>query len=112
VRTAYAKFTALSADDWPTVGIAVWFRVEADKIAEPRVAISAATERPVRATAAEAVLKGAAPTMETFAKAADAAAAGVEALADIRGSAAYKREMIRVYVRRALAQALTARGGN
>jgi aerobic carbon-monoxide dehydrogenase medium subunit len=109
IRTAYAKFTALSADDWPTVGIAVWFRVEANKIAEARVAISAATERPVRATAAEAILKGAPPTPEAFGKAADAAAAAVEPLADIRGSAAYKREMVRVYVRRALAQALAAR---
>ena len=59
VCTAYAKFTALSADDWPTVGVAVWFRVEADQIAEARVAISAATERPVRVTAAEAILTGA-----------------------------------------------------
>ncbi len=39
---------------------------------------------------------------ETFAHAADAAAGEVEPLADIRGSAAYKREMVRVHVRRAL----------
>lgn len=109
VCTAYAKFTALSADDWPTVGVAVWFRVAADQIAESRVAISAATERPVRATGAEAILTGASPTPETFAKAAETAAASVEPLGDVRGSAAYKREMVRVYVRRALAQALAAR---
>ena len=110
VCTAYAKFTALSADDWPTVGVAAWFRLEASQIAEARVAISAATERPVRVTATEAILTGASPTPETFATAAKAAAEGAETLADIRGSAAYKRDMIRVYVRRALAQALAARG--
>jgi aerobic carbon-monoxide dehydrogenase medium subunit len=110
VCTAYAKFTALSADDWPTVGVAAWFRLEASQIAEARVAISAATERPVRVTATEAILTGASPTPETFAAAAEAAAAGAETLADIRGSAAYKRDMIRVHVRRALAQALAARG--
>jgi carbon-monoxide dehydrogenase medium subunit len=109
VCTAYAKFTALSADDWPTVGVAAWFRIESSQIAEARVAISAATERPVRVTAAEAVLTGAPPTPETFATAAEAAADGAETLADIRGSAAYKREMIRVYVRRALAQARAPR---
>jgi carbon-monoxide dehydrogenase medium subunit len=109
VCTAYGKFTALSADDWPTVGVAAWFRIEASQIVEARVAISAATERPVRVTATEAILTGASPTPETFATAAEAAADGVETLADIRGSAAYKREMVRVHVRRALTQALSAK---
>jgi aerobic carbon-monoxide dehydrogenase medium subunit len=109
VCTAYVKFTALSADDWPTVGVAAWFRIEASQIAEARVAISAATERPVRVTATEGILTGASPTPETFATAAEAAADTAETLADIRGSAAYKRDMIRVHVRRALAQALATR---
>jgi carbon-monoxide dehydrogenase medium subunit len=109
VHTWYAKYTALSADDWPTVGVAAWYRVDADRIAEARIAVSAATECPVRAAAAERVLVGALPVPEAFAQAADAAAGEVEPLADIRGSAAYKREMVRVHVRRALAQALNAR---
>jgi carbon-monoxide dehydrogenase medium subunit len=109
VCMAYAKFTALSADDWPTVGVAAWLRIEASQIAEARVAVSAATERPVRVTPTEAILTSASPTPERFAMAAETAADGAETLADIRGSAAYKREMIRVYVRRALTQALAAR---
>jgi carbon-monoxide dehydrogenase medium subunit len=109
VCTWYAKYTALSADDWPAVGVAVWYRVESDRIAEARIAVSAATERPVRVARAEESLAGAAPTPEAFAKAADAAAGDVEPLGDIRGSAAYKREMVRVHVRRALAQALHER---
>ena len=108
VHTWYAKYTALSADDWPTVGVAVWYRVDSDRIAEARIAVGAATERPLRVAAAEGSLVGASPTPEAFAKAADAAAGEVEPLADIRGSAAYKREMVRVHVRRALAQALDA----
>jgi aerobic carbon-monoxide dehydrogenase medium subunit len=110
VHTSYAKYTALSADDWPTVGVAVWYRLDADRVAEARIAVSAATERPLRLAAAERALAGGSPTPEAFATAADVAADEVEPLADIRGSAAYKREMIRVHVRRALAQALTARG--
>ena len=104
-RTWYEKFTALSADDWPTVGAAVWYRVTGDRIAEARVAVSAATERAMRVPAAEAALNGAPAIVETFRRAADAAAESVEPLADIRGSAAYKREMVRVHVRRALEKA-------
>jgi carbon-monoxide dehydrogenase medium subunit len=104
-RTWYEKFTALSADDWPTVGVAVWYRTTAGGIAEARIAVSAATERPVRMPNAEAVLTGASPDESTFRKAADAAADSVEPLADLRGSAAYKREMVRVHVRRALERA-------
>ena len=104
-RTCYEKFTALSADDWPTVGAAVWFRVTGDRIAEARVAVSAATDRPLRVPAAEAALNGAPATVDTFRSAGDAAAESVEPLADIRGTAAYKREMVRVHVRRALEKA-------
>lgn len=102
VRAWYAKFTALSADDWPAVGTAVWYRLESGVIAEARVAVSAATERPVRVSSAEIVLTGSSPTIQMFAKAADAAADEVHPIADIRGTAAYKREMVRVQVRRAL----------
>jgi carbon-monoxide dehydrogenase medium subunit len=105
VRTWYEKFTALSADDWPTVGAAVWYRTDGGRIAEARVAVSAATERPLRVASAEAALTGSAANAETFRAAADAAAAAIEPLADIRGTASYKREMVRVHVRRALEKA-------
>ena len=104
-RTWYERFTALSADDWPAVGVAVWYRAAGGHIAEARVAVSAATERPVPVPSAEAILTGAAPDEAAFRKAADAAADAVEPLADIRGSATYKREMVRVHVRRALERA-------
>jgi carbon-monoxide dehydrogenase medium subunit len=101
----YEKFTALSADDWPTVGVAVWFRTAAGRITEARVAVGAAAERPLRIPDAEALLTGATAGTHAFEQAADAAARGIEPLADIRGSAAYKREMVRVHVRRALERA-------
>ena len=104
-RTWYEKFTALSADDWPTVGAAVWYRTAGDRISEARVAVSAATDRPVRVPDAERVLAGAPVSADTFRAAADAAAQAIEPLADIRGTAAYKREMVRVHVRRALEKA-------
>jgi carbon-monoxide dehydrogenase medium subunit len=106
VRAWYAKFTALSADDWPAVGVAVWYRSEGDRIADARIAVSAATDRPMRIAGAERALVGNPPGPAIFAAAADAAAAEVEPLTDIRGTAAYKREMVRVHVRRALDHAM------
>ena len=111
VSAWYAKFTALSADDWPAVGVAVWCRVDDGRIAEARVAVSAATDRPLRVAGAESALVGSATTPAVFAAAADAAAAEVEPLTDIRGTAAYKREMVRVHVRRALEHAMRSGSG-
>ncbi|MGH9679912.1 MAG: FAD binding domain-containing protein [Candidatus Acidiferrales bacterium] len=109
-RAAYAKCTTLNADDWPAVGVAVWFRLDEDGIIrEPRVAISAATERPLRARTAEQALAGARADLSSFSRASDAAAEELETLADIRGSASYKREMLRVHVRRALQSAVASR---
>jgi aerobic carbon-monoxide dehydrogenase medium subunit len=111
VCSAYAKCTALSADDWPAVGAAVWYRLKERVIAEARIAVSAATERPIRVVAAEVALIGSPPEPAAFARSADAAAQEVQTLADIRGSASYKREMVRVHVRRALESAWHSRSG-
>ena len=101
----YEKFTARSADDWPTVGVAVRYTVDAGVIGDARISVSAATERPMRTVAAEAELIGANPTAQVFSRAADAAAGDLEPIADLHGSASYKREMVRVHVRRALEKA-------
>src|SRR5207244_8604457 len=47
----YEKFTARSADDWPTVGVAVRYTVVSGVIGAARIAVSAATERPMRTAA-------------------------------------------------------------
>jgi carbon-monoxide dehydrogenase medium subunit len=104
-RAAYAKFTALSADDWPAVGVAVWVRREGESIVEARIAVGGATDHPTRMAAAEAAVIGNAADAKKFAAAGDAAAAEVEPLGDLRGSGPYKREMVRVHVRRALERA-------
>ncbi len=103
VRAVYEKFTVLSAEDWPSVGVAAWLRRAGDAIVEVRIAIGSATDRPLRVGAAEALV--AAGGAAAFAAAADAAAAAVDPLPDVRGSTAYKREMVRVHVRRALERA-------
>ncbi len=106
-RASYAKFTALSADDWPAVGVAAWLRRDGDAIAEARVVVGGATVRPTRMTNAEAARLGTRDG-DGFAAAASAAAADVDPIADVRGSRPYKREMVRVFVERALQRASAA----
>lgn len=100
-RTAYRKCTARSADDWPALGVAVSLAIEGDRIADARVAVGAATPRSMRLAGAEAALRGAVVGEAAFARAGAAAASEAEISGDDRGSAAYKRELLRVYLARA-----------
>jgi len=72
--------------------------------------VSAATEKAMRLKAAERSLAGATIDDKTLARAADAAADEAECISDVRGSAAYKRELTRVYVARAVREALDGNG--
>ncbi len=105
-KTAYMKVTSRSADDWPALGVAVSFKLQNGAIRDPIVVVSAATEKLTRMAETEKVLHGAAPEDAALKRAGDAAAAEASILADAHGSAAYKRELLRVYVGRAVRQAL------
>ena len=82
-RAAYLKCTTRSADDWPAVGVAV---VLGD---ETRIFVSAATDRPTRIADETSV-------------------AGLKIEGDLHGSADYKRQLLRVYLRRAMDEARSA----
>jgi aerobic carbon-monoxide dehydrogenase medium subunit len=105
-KAAYLKVTSRSVDDWPALGVAVSFNLAADAIDNPIVVVSAATEKVTRMAAAERVLQGARPDDPAIKHAGDAAADEAEILADAHGSAAYKRELLRVYLGRAVRRAL------
>jgi carbon-monoxide dehydrogenase medium subunit len=109
-QAAYMKVTTGAVDDWPALGIAVVIMSEGDAISSARIVASAATEKVVRLTSAESVLKGNRIDDKLIRRAADAAVEGVEFVSDVRGSASYKRELMRVYVRRAVHAALGASG--
>ena len=109
-RAAYLKCTTGSHDDWPALGVAVALEADGGAIRSATVVVSAATEKVGRMAQAEAVLAGARVDDALFARAGDAAAAEAVTVSDVRGSAPYKRELIRVHVARALRAAL-AQGG-
>jgi carbon-monoxide dehydrogenase medium subunit len=103
--SAYIKCTTRSADDWPALGIACSLRIEGGSIGDVRLMISAATEKLTRLVSTEKVLRGQKVDEAVFEHAGESALTEAEVVGDSRGSAAYKSELVRVYVRRALRQA-------
>jgi len=76
-------------------------------IADVRIALGSVGVTPIRATAAEAVLRGQPLKTEAFTEAGEKAKEAVDPISDFRGSAGYKKDMAAVFVRRALEQALS-----
>jgi carbon-monoxide dehydrogenase medium subunit len=69
---------------------------------DARIALGSAALTPVHARLAEAELRGRALTTGSVARAADAAVAECDPVADQRGSPAFKRSIINVLVKRAV----------
>jgi aerobic carbon-monoxide dehydrogenase medium subunit len=105
-RAAYMKFTAGSAEDWPAVGVAVSLDAAGDTLRDAIVVASAATTKATRLKSAEDALRGARIDDASLKGAGEACAAEADIIADVRGSVAYKRELIRVHIARAIRQAL------
>jgi carbon-monoxide dehydrogenase medium subunit len=105
-RAVYFKVTAGSADDWPALGVAVALTAEDSRVKSARIVVSAATAKATRLKAAELALIGADVNEKTLQKVAEAAAAEADIIADLRGSASYKRELLRVYTARAVRAAI------
>jgi carbon-monoxide dehydrogenase medium subunit len=102
-RSGYMRFCPRSAEDKPLVGVAALLVLDAAKrVAEVRIALGGAAPTSVRARRAESTLRGEPLTDAAIRSAAEAAVAEADPLSDLMGSAAYRREMIRVWVRRLL----------
>jgi carbon-monoxide dehydrogenase medium subunit len=91
--------------DFPIVAVAVTFELENGKMKNPVVALGGVAGTPVLAKRAEESLAGRAPGDEVFRRAAELAASDLELSDNIQASAAYRREMVAVYTRRALESA-------
>ena len=108
-RAAYLKCTTRSADDWPALGVAVVLEMNGETVRDARIVVGAATDTPTRLAKAEAVLRGARADDASLARAGEAAAEEAGVIGDAHGSAAYKRELLRVYLARAVRAALADR---
>ena len=92
--------------DYATVGVAAHLELAADgTISAAGVAMTSVAPINRKATEAEAVLVGNAPSAELFAEAGAAAAAAADPRDDVRGSARWKRQVVAAFTGRALAAA-------
>lgn len=109
-RNRYYRFTPGSVDDYPTVAAAVALQTAGDRVTAARVAVGGAGPTVYAVPAAAGLVHGpswASPAaVATVAEVADAAAQLAEPVDDRLGSAAYKRRMVAVWVRRVLLDAL------
>jgi len=105
---AFVKFLPRTADDYATVSAAAVVTLDrARKIfTDVCIALGSVGTTPIRAREAEAVLRGQPVKREALREAAEKVRQAVDPVSDFRGSAAYKKEMAVVFVRRALEMAL------
>lgn len=104
-RAAYTRFLRTPAEHRPLVGLAVVAGVEGGVCRNARIAVGASTPVPTRARQAEAFLEGKKPAHEVLEEAAAIAASEITPLSDFRGSEDYRREMVKVVLRRTAAKA-------
>jgi carbon-monoxide dehydrogenase medium subunit len=104
---AYLKLER-KVGDFATAAVAVQVSLSNGKIAQAGVALTGVGPTNIRARAAEEALAGAEPTEAAMKDAARLAAEAAEPHDDIRGTAEYKRNVVRVFTERGLRTASEA----
>lgn len=99
----YLRHLRTAAEHRPMASVAAWVRRQGDVCTEARLVVGAATPVPCRLPRAEACLSGQRITQARLAEAAATAADEFTAIDDLRGSAAYRRQVVRVQAERCLA---------
>jgi carbon-monoxide dehydrogenase medium subunit len=107
---AYLKIER-KVGDYAVAAVAVQLTLDGETCTSARIGLTNVSPKPMRATGAEAALTGKPLTDETIKAAGVAASQACEPSSDLRGSEAYKRDLVRVITMRAIrAAADRARG--
>jgi carbon-monoxide dehydrogenase medium subunit len=101
---AYEKH-AHPASGYAVVGVAAVVKVEGGNFTSARIAVTGATSKATRSTAAEEALIGKPANADTIAAAAAKAADGLELNGDVYASAEYRGQLIKVLAKRAITRA-------
>lgn len=105
---AYLRFIPREEMDIAVAGVGSFLRLSPDRrrCEQARIALAAVAPTPVRAREAEEFLVGKPPDEASFAQAGELAARAAKPISDVRGSAAYRLELVKVLTRRTLRKAL------
>ncbi len=104
--SAYFKFGLRRSGALAVVGVATSVVAVKTHVEEARIVLGAVGPVPLRAKKAEELLVGNVATEAALEEAGRAAAAECRPISDIRGSEEYRRDMVRVFTKRALRKAL------
>jgi len=102
-RWRYLKWTPRAQEDKALVGLAAALVSDGRHCRLARLAVGGVGASPRVLAGAERALEGQDLDDATIARAAEAAAAEVEPIDDLQGSAEYRRDMLRLWVRRVVA---------
>lgn len=102
-KAVYLRYSTLSANDWPCLGVAALLSTDNGRCKELRLALSGVAPTPVLVQGLEVVRDHQLDEslLEGILKIVNAQ---IAPMSDFRGSEWYKRQMVSVFVRRALAQ--------
>jgi carbon-monoxide dehydrogenase medium subunit len=103
---SHIKFTPRSVEDFATVGVALTLSGRNGSCDDIRLALNSVASTIVRARQAEAALRGREITEGVLTEMGEVAAREVDPIDDNRGSSEYKRDLVKVLVRRAVREAL------
>ena len=102
----YVRHTPRRELDIAVVGVASQLTIREGQCVKARIALAAVAPTPIRATAAEARLEGAAVTPALIDEAARLAVDAARPISDQRGSAEFRRHLVRVLTQRTLTTAM------
>jgi aerobic carbon-monoxide dehydrogenase medium subunit len=104
--SAYIKFGLRRSGALAVVGVAASVVAEGKAVRLARIVLGAVAPTPIRAKNAEETLVGKEASEEILEQVGRAAAVECKPLSDLRGSEEYRRDMVRVFTKRALRKAL------
>jgi CO/xanthine dehydrogenase FAD-binding subunit len=106
--TAYTKLNIIE-NDLAIVGVAVSITLSSDTdvCQDVRIALGASAPTPIRAKRSEGVMRGKKITDDLLTEAGEKASAEAEPLSDINASAEYRRQLVKILVKRMGKEALT-----
>jgi carbon-monoxide dehydrogenase medium subunit len=103
---SYQRFALRRATALAVAGVAARVDLSNGKISKARVVLGAVAPVPLLAVACGETLAGERPTEKLFARAADVAAGEARPITDLRGSAEFRRELVKILTLRALRMAV------